>query len=532
MKHEYFKKWIQGSEWAIRIAIFLMLLCSLVQFGAFALSQNYVVSYFGAQTEDVTFALQITYVGILITLPLQFRFLRYFETRSYLLLAMLAQIFLNVLILNTQDFILFCVLRFITGIVVCLVAGGMLTLIYSRIKSERMQALGSSVFYGTVLSNGVIIGVAMAWVNSEMNWIWIYYFLIGFQLICLLILLLMMKPVSGHKRYPLYQMDWVSVPLLAAGFCALAYTLIYGTKYYWFGDDRILRAVILFIICAGFFVYRQLTIRRPLFNLSVFKYKNFIIGLIFLALYYGLKDSLNLIYSYTGVILQWSPIQIIQLGFFNLAGLIGAMWVSSRLILTNRHSTRKFLIIGFGLLLVYHLYMYYLLTPDLAFTDLILPVFLQGTASGMLFVPIIVFTLSSLPASTGTTGTVIGACVRFTATLNSVAGFENLQLYFNQHYKVNFLGNLSMVDFTLTERVNDYIQLFKGKGFSAEQANSLAISTVARLLGVQNQLLTNKSIFLLFSIVLLVILGAILLITSFNRTNLHLRKSMFVLTRK
>ncbi len=88
----------------------------------------------------------------------------------------------------------------------------------------------------------------------------------------------------------------------------------------------------------------------------------------------------------------------------------------------------------------FNMWMSFLLTPDLSFTDLLLPVFVQGAASGLLFVPIMIFVLSSAPASTGITGLVIAACTRFTATLNSFAGFYNLQLYFNQYFKEGFLG--------------------------------------------------------------------------------------------
>lgn len=532
MKHEYFKSWIKESEWGIKIAVFLVLLCSLAQFATFALSQNYVVSYFGAQPEDVTFAVQITYIGILSTLPIQFRFLRYFETRSYLLLAILAGIVLNILILYTRDMMIFCLLRFLVGVDVCIVAAGMLTLIFSRLKTEQVQAVGLSVFYGTVLSSGVVVGIAAAWVNSQLNWTAIYYFLIGYQVLCLLILLLILKPISGHQRYPLYQIDWMSVPIFILAFTSLAYVMIYGNKYYWFSDYRIGLLFLAFVLATAAFIFRQLTIKRPLFRIDLFKYKNFMIGLILLLFYYGIKDSLNLIYSYTGTVLQWPPAEIIQLGIFNITGLALAMWASAKLILSNRHSIKKFLLAGFGIMLSYQLYVYYLLTPDLAFTDLILPVFLQGVASGILFVPLVVFTLSSVPATSGTSGTVLCACARFTATLHSITGFDNLQLYFNQHYKSDFLSNLSAMDFPYEARISSYVSLFKSKGFNTEQANTMATSSVARLMAVQNQLLTQKSIFLFASVLVVVVIFFVVFIPSLRKTSLHLRKRMFILPRR
>lgn len=73
-KNIYFKEWIHKWNLGMRTALFLILLFTIIQFSLFSLTQNYVVSYFGAQPEDVTFSIQVTYISLLFTLPLQIRF--------------------------------------------------------------------------------------------------------------------------------------------------------------------------------------------------------------------------------------------------------------------------------------------------------------------------------------------------------------------------------------------------------------------------------------------------------------------------
>jgi DHA2 family multidrug resistance protein len=529
---QYFKPWIAGWEWGIRIGLWLILLSSLVQFGLFSLTQPYLVGLFGAQPEDIYFAIQLTYVGILSILPVQFRFLRYFETRSYLLFNILAGIVLSILSIWCVDINLFFIIRFLQGVVVGNIAACILTLIFTRLKTEHMQLVGSSVFYGTILSNTVIIGVVAGVVVLTYDWKITLYYLIAFQLFTLLITLFMLNPKAGFKRYPLYLIDWTSFILLAIAAISLAYTMIYGSKYYWFHNSRITTSALAAVVGSVLLLHRQLVLKRPLLNLNVFKSRNFVTGLILLGIYYGLKDSITLIYGYAGSTLKWSTLQVMELGLINLTGLVALLVFSTQLMMHYRHSTRLFLISGFGVMLTYHLWMYFLFTPDLSFNDLIIPVFLQGAASGLLFVPLMIFVFSSAPANTGTTGLVMATFTRFIALLNSFAGFYNLQLYFNQHFKESFLSGISLDDFATSASLARYTQLYQSKGFAANEAAVLASSSLVGAVTQQTQLLTYRAVFMTMVVILAIIITLVICIPAINKTALHWNKRMFTWLRK
>lgn len=528
----YFKNWIAGWEWGVRIGLFLILLSALVQFGLFAMTQNYMVSLLGVQPEDISFALLLTYVGILSILPVQFRFLRFFQTRSYLAVNIMAGLALSILSFQCREISLFFILRYFQGIVVGNTAAAILTLVFSRLKTEHMQAVGSSVFYGSILSNTVIVGVVASVVVTTYDWKITYYYLMMFQLLSLLIVLLILKPVTGLKKYPLWQVDWRSFIVFSAGATCLAYTLIYGPKCYWFSDSRIQASALAATATILAFLFRQSTAKRPLINLDVFKSVNFITGLVLLVFYYGMKDSINLIYNYTAGTLKWSTQSLMQLALFNLAGLVSLLVISARLMIKRRHSTRSFLLAGFGLMLIFHLWMYNLFTPDLSFPDLVIPVFLQGAASGLLFVPLMIFVLSSAPAHTGTSGLVVAAYARCLATLNSIAGFYTMQLYFNKYFKTGFLSYVTPESQLTSQKLAGFRQLFQSKGYSTSQAQVLASSFLDQSVNQQTQLLTYKAIFMIFTLVLALILVLLAVIPSISKTYLHWSKSMFIWSRK
>jgi DHA2 family multidrug resistance protein len=178
----------------------------------------------------------------------------------------------------------------------------------------------------------------------------------------------------------------------------------------------------------------------------------------------------------------------------------------------------------------YNLWMCFLMTPDLSFADLLFPVLLQGAASGFLFVPIIIFTVSSLPVETGTTGLVVAAYARFAASTNSVAGYYNLQLYFNQHFKEGFLGYLTTDNVITADRLKGYQAMYTAKGFSVDQATALANAALGQGLAQQAQLLTNRAVFLTIALLLFGVAMLVLMIPAINKTFLHWNRRMVVPT--
>jgi DHA2 family multidrug resistance protein len=514
---DFFKPWIKKRKGGLWISLFLILLSGIIQFGLYALNQNYVVSHFGAQPEDITLSLQLTYVGILAILPIQFRFLRYFERRSYMIFVITAGILLNIASLYTTDIFVFMVLRLLAGIEVACVAGSILTLFFASLPPAKATAIGSSIFYTTVLGNVVVVGLLSAWVTDNYDWPDIYKYLIAYQVFTLLLVLLLLNPKTGMKRYPLYQLDWFSfVAMLSAGI-SLAYTFIYGPKFYWFTDQRIISSAFIAVMSLGILYYRQTTLKRPYLHPAAFRSKQFITGLLLLVVYFGIKDSINLIYGYCATIVRWDTYKIMWLASFNFSGTV-LFTLVAMVLLSKKLPFRTMFIPGLTLLAVYHIWMYFIFTPDMSFSDLAWPVFFQGAASGLLFLPVIVYTVSGLPTYTGFTGISVAAISRFITGLNSFAGFYTLQLYFNQLNKEKFLRNMTNLNDNFSQRFSQFVQLFRSKGFSVDQANALANTNINRALTIQSQLMTNMYVFKLMFVISVTVLLIVIIAPYVNRS--------------
>lgn len=505
----YFKPWILRWPWGIRISLVLILATGTVQFVVFAMTQNYVTAYFGAEPQDVSFALQVTYCGIVAALPFQFRFVRYFETRNMLATALLSSMLLSLCHLFVDDIYVFIFLRLLTGFAVSAIAASALTLIFSVLPPDKIQTVGLAVFFGTILCSGVIIGILGGWVVGNMEWKNIYYYMIMIQFTTLTLVLSILNPSNNVKKYPLYQLDWTSAILNLIALVSFAYTILYGPTKDWFDDPIIICSSIVSVNSFGLLLYRQSFLKRPYIHLDTFKSLNFYIGITLLMLFYVVKDSLNLIYAYSSALLQWPIDQLIKLAIYNVSGIVLGIWIMAQSAVMKVVSNKIAFIIGFSLMLIYHLWMYFSYSGDISFNELIIPVFLQGAACGVLFVPIIRFVVSSAPMYTGVSATVMATMARFASSVISVSAFFSLQRYYNLLNKQALLRSVTDFDENFTARISQNIGLYQSKGFTGGQAQTLAFVEVSKSLAVQSQLRAHMNVFMMMICILILLLAAI-----------------------
>jgi MFS transporter, DHA2 family, multidrug resistance protein len=509
----------QVSRYAglLRVMLILILFAAMAQFASFGLIQAHVVSFYGFQSEDISFALQISYAGIITTLPVQFRLVKYFNTRSYLLTAFLTGILLNTCCLFVKDLVLFSVLRFFTGVVTCIIAGCLLIVIFSTLPESKRMLVGVSLFFSLILTCGLIIGVGASWVVLRANWTDLYYGLTGLQAMAMLLCIIIFRSKPDMKPYPLYQIDWVGCVLFMFGSVATLFVMVYGAKRYWLADNEINYVAGFAFVTITLFLYRQATVKRPLIDLTVFKSGKFIFAIILMLLFWGIKDSINLIYGYSSSVLGWNSADVVNAGMFNIAGVILATFIAVKVIQAKKENLPKLLLLGFSLLFFYHFWVYTALTPDLSFLQLCIPIFIQGFACGLLFVPISIFCMASANKSTGMTGIVILTYARFIATLNSIAGFYTLQLNYSQQYKTSFLGKLTPENGVLVQRQELYKGILVSKGYTAGEANGITNMLLAKAMGVQSQLLTMRAIFFIVMIIVGVVIVVLLLFAVINK---------------
>ncbi len=512
-----FNSWFYSRFWIGRVLLMIILFAAVAQFASFALIQPHVISFYGAQPEDISFGLQIAYAGIITALPIQFRLVKYSNTRSYLLTVFVTGVSLNVGFLFTEDLVIFSVLRFLTGAITCMTGGCLLMAILSTLPESSRMIVGISMFFSLILTCSVIVGIGTSWIVLNTNWTSVYYGLIGLQLVAIILCFAIFKSMSASRPYPLYQIDWIGSILFTFTAGAIAFIMIYGPKRDWLRDPLIRNTAVFATLIFLLWILRQRMIKRPLIDLNSFKHGKFIIAILLMLLFWGIKDSINLIYGYSVSVLGWSSANVVNVGLFNTAGVVAAIIVAVKVILVQKKNLPKLLLLGFGMMSIYHLIVYFCITPDLSFSQLCIPVFIHGVACGLLFVPITLFCVASLPQSMVVSGIVICAYARFIATLNSIAGFYSLQQHYNQHFKLGFLSKLIAGNDIFSQRQQAYKSFITSQGYSANEAASISNMLIAKSSAIQAQLLTTRVIFLIGAIITTGVLIVLILFAVMNK---------------
>jgi hypothetical protein len=282
------------------------------------------------------------------------------------------------------------------------------------------------------------------------------------------------------KKIPLYQVDWAGYLFYVSFILILGYILVYGRQLGWYDNPLIVLLSLGNVIILVLFVTRELKLKRPLINLQIFGTKNFVIGLLLLFLFYIFKGSTGLAYGYLEAVLGNDPLSTIPIWITVIAGTTLGMFVTSRLILMGFNLIR-IIITGFGFMALYYVYMLIFISVQGNTTDFILPMFIYGTATGILFVPIVSFTISAAPPKIASNASLIGILARFIGFTASLAVNNELQLFAKSAVREKVRETLTETNIqlpvTLMDIQNHYMNagndIYTAKAASVAQFNIL-----------------------------------------------------------
>lgn len=507
--------------WLIRLTLLIVVLPGIVLFALSVSNVNAAAGYYGITPNDVQYSLIILYGAMASFVVLEGRFFKNLATKEYLLVGVMLLTGTCYLCYLTHSFLVLLAMRYIQGLLTCGTVSITLTLMFSKLNTERSKEIGYSVVYCVLLCVVPLTTVITAAIVDTFDYNVIYKCAIYSYIPGAVLMFFIMNNVRFNKRLPLYRLDWPSFVIYSAGLCLIGYVLVYGQQYDWLDDKRIWLSLIAIASLLAIFIVRQLSLRRPYLYLQAFRNPKFVLGVILLFVFYIIRGSFGVTTSFLGGVLGLDPIHIGYLLLYNIAGIIIAVIIASRLVLL-KVATRLIFIYGFVLLLAFQVWMTYLFNTQVDTIDLIIPLTLQGMGAGMLMVPIILFVVSSVPVSFGNTGSAIGIFVRFTGFSSSIALINFFQLYGQRDHYNRFQEHLSSLDPVAVQKLADYKQGLMARGTAPDQAIKIANGLLNRGINVQAQLKFSVDYYHWISWLILATILLIALFPSVNRTAINI----------
>lgn len=503
-----FKPWV--PNWLAVFVLFFCLLHCMVLLGVYTSNITYSASFLDVEVEDLQFSLCVTYGTFLATLLVESRLFKFFPPKNYFLVIFSLSAITFVASAYTKNYVVFLLLRVAEGVFMALPWLPLRQLLISRFTTQNAVIIGFSVTYGALLLASPFIMNIAVYLLENYDWRYMAWGSALFQLTCVGFILITFTNNRMQRKVPLYQIDWASFILVHITILAGAFVFIYGEKKYWFQSAQIVTAAVAALLFGALFLMRQITARRPSFNLAVFGYPNLRIGFFLFVVLYVARATLNICHSTMFTVWNWEPARVAHVQFINVAGNVAGM-ILAGVCLARAIASRYIFIMGFLLLAMHHLWMTFLFVPDASLADITAPYFLQGFAVGFLFVPLVLFTVSSVPKKlapfSGTTG-VIG---RFWGSTIGFCIMQNMQIYLTQkHYRNISLGLLPESP-QLQDRTAAAVQKLMAKGYAEPEAYKLAIKSLTQATRTQSTLLANMEIFTLMGYVLLAVVVLLLL---------------------
>ncbi|MAT51310.1 MAG: MFS transporter [Porticoccaceae bacterium] len=335
-----------------------------------------------ATPEQVSWILTSYVVAASIFMPLTGFFSDRFGIRNFLLISIAGFTFTSLLCgmaATLNQMVLFRILQGVFGAALVPLSQMVLILIYPP--QERGKAMG---IWGVGIMAGPILGPTLGgWLTEQWSWHWTFFINVPIGIL-LVILAFMTMPTSPAKPR---RMDWTGFALMAIAVASLQLILDLGERQDWFESTLLRLLVVSCLASLVGFIWHSLNRKDdPLFNLSIFKDRNFCAAVLIIS---------TMTLGFYGATLL---VPLMMVGSLNFNTLTAGLMMAPRGITTivssilAGHLLKRVdgrILVGVGALVI-TLGSVPLTEFSLATTDLqvMLPGVLQGLGLGFIFVPL------------------------------------------------------------------------------------------------------------------------------------------------
>ncbi|RFS21062.1 beta-carotene 15,15'-monooxygenase [Chitinophaga silvatica] len=515
-----FKHW--APEWLIRASLFLLILPNIVLFFLPLANINAAAGFYGSEPADIQFAVALFYAGYVGFYNLERRFFVFLATREYFIIITFLQILSCFICYQVHELYIFFPIRFLQGLLFACTVNLSLSLMFTRLQSERAREVGFSVFFGFLLCAVPFNNFVTADLIDAYNFGVVYKATLFAYAPCLFLLLLTMNNVRLNVRFPLWNLDWQSFALYTIVLVLLGYIMIYGQEYYWLQDLRIRNSVMVIGVLAVIYLVRQWKMRRPYLHLQVFRYRNFRMGLVVLFVMYICRFASGITNSFYTTVLGFDPFHVSYINLLNMGGIVVGVIIACCMAL-QKMRIRRMWIPGFVCLLGFHVSMYFLFDVQADEWKYFIPLFVQGLGVGMIMVPTIIYIISSVPVAIGGSAASIGLLIRYLGFCVSIALINYFELLGRSRHYNAFQDHLTKIDPVVRATLHKQAHILETKGMPASRAIKGANKMLVASLNKQDQIRFAMDYYELISCLIVATLLLIALWPYLNRTVVYLR---------
>ena len=478
------------NKWAVAVAVASGALLEIIDTSIVNVALADIQAAVGATLTQVSWVVSSYAIANVIVLPMSAWLGNRFGKKRYFIFSLIGFTLASVLCGLSTNLPMLIGARALQG----LMGGGLLAkaqaFLYETFpREEQATAQG---FFGAIVIAGPVIGPTLGgYITTHSDWRFIFFINVPVGIAAVL-LCMQALPADTARRIS-SRVDLLAIALLAIGLGSMQSVLEEGNSEDWFDSPLIVTLSVLGVGGLIAFIYRQLNSEHPVVDLRVLRHRSLWAGsLLSVVLGMALYGALFAIPIFAQSILSYTSQQTGLLMLPSALVSAGMMLVASRLV--KRFDPRWVLITG-GLILVTSLSLLGRLTISTGEDQLFWPMIIRAIGTVLMFLPLTLATIGSLPKSELSAATGFFNLTRQLGGSIGVAMLSTVLDHRMAFHRASLVEHLVTTDPKVFERVSALQHMFESKGSSAVEAHARALAVLNGALSRQASVLSFNDTF-------------------------------------
>jgi len=294
----------------------------------------------------------------------------------------------------------------------------------------------------------------------------------------------------------------------------------------WFSSGTIILLTVTAVFGLFFFIWRELSFRKPIVELRVLQNGNLRVGTILsFIMGFGLYGSTFIIPLYTQATLGWTAQQA---GMLMIPSALTTAFMMPIIGQMLQKGVKQQYLVALGMLIffIYSFWGYKILTPDTDSHAFFWMLIVRGLGMGMLFIPVTTLALSTLK------GQQIGQGAAFTGMMRQLGGsfgVAAITTYLarkNEVHRNDLVSHLNINDLDVQQRVSGMQHAFISKGMTPDVALKSAYKALEYNIMKQAAVLSYMDVFLGLGLMFLICIPFVLMVKSNKGKKIDLSEAM------
>jgi DHA2 family multidrug resistance protein len=497
-----------ATKWILILTAISCALLELIDATIVNVSLREISGSIGATTTEIAWVVTAYAVSNVIIIPLTSMLSDFFGRKIYFTASVIIFTFSSLMCGMSTSLWMLVFWRFVQG----LGGGGLLstaqTIIIGAFPPEKISTANAIFGMGIIL--GPTFGPTLGGlITDNLSWNWIFFVNIPIGILATVLAWTYVGDRIGAVKPK--RIDYWGILFLVISVGSIQFVLEEGSAKDWFESSEIVIVSLMAFVGLIAFIIRELSIDYPAVNIGLYRSYNLALGSI-LNFLLGLMlfGSVFIFPLFVQISLGWTATQT---GLFMIPGALFTAFTMPTIgmLLGKGVNPKRIIIIG-AIMTFFFLYILSFASPDSSESNFYFPFILRGIGMACMMSPILSLAISGLQGKDMAQAVGLSNMIRQLGGSVGIALINVFLVNKNAEVRGNMLSYVTDYSQQTQERIMGIKQSFLMKGYSLQEAETLANKSLEGIIFKQQALLSYVQGFYVVGISILLIIPVVLLI--------------------